>query len=177
MHRERLLKLAEHLEHGELGHDYFDIQSFNEGSSAKKPCGSAGCAIGECPIVFPHDWVFRLSVWTYQPRLVDGLKSLEDPFEDAGFFFDLPYRHTGFLFSFDGPGCDNENGTRSQGCRSRRNRYDVARELRAYVKHDGNVVAAFDEAWPGFMRTKEWQEWRSDHAFDLVDLGEPCSEI
>lgn len=53
MHAERLLKLAQHLETGKLGHDRFDFNYYN----AKFNCGTAGCAIGECPTVFPDDWI------------------------------------------------------------------------------------------------------------------------
>lgn len=53
----RLLKLAKHLESGKLGHEEFNFAQFN---NAKEPkCGTAGCAIGECPIAFPNDWEFR----------------------------------------------------------------------------------------------------------------------
>lgn len=53
---ERLQKLADHLLHGKLGHKVFSFDTFNSG---RKPiCGTAGCAIGECPIVWPGEWKF-----------------------------------------------------------------------------------------------------------------------
>lgn len=69
MNAERLLALAAHLESGALGHDVFDFAAFNmvvQGSGAVKQyrdvpagvCGTNGCALGECPILFPDDWYF-----------------------------------------------------------------------------------------------------------------------
>lgn len=63
LHFERLTKLANHLLHGKLGHKVFDFGNFNtfEEEMPEQPlniCGTAGCAIGECPIVFPDDWEF-----------------------------------------------------------------------------------------------------------------------
>jgi len=52
MHAERLLKLAQHLETGKLGHDGFDFKVYHD----EGDCGTVGCAIGECPTVFPDDW-------------------------------------------------------------------------------------------------------------------------
>jgi hypothetical protein len=52
----RLLKLAKHLESGKLGHEIFDFTQYNSSNSLE--CGTRGCAIGECPIVFPREWYF-----------------------------------------------------------------------------------------------------------------------
>lgn len=41
---------------GKLGHKKFDFTSWNDGKAYK--CGYSGCAIGECPIVFPKAWHF-----------------------------------------------------------------------------------------------------------------------
>ncbi len=67
MNKERLLKMAEHLEHGQLHHDAWCFNTFDAtcGSAenarkdfkAKVPddfCGSIGCAIWEIPFVFPE---------------------------------------------------------------------------------------------------------------------------
>ena len=54
MNRERLLQLADHLENGKLGHKIFDFIKFND--TTESMCGTAGCAIGECPILWPDDW-------------------------------------------------------------------------------------------------------------------------
>lgn len=56
-HIERLHKLADHLLHGKLGHAEFDFSRYNDSGIAR--CGTAGCAIGECPIVWPDHWRFN----------------------------------------------------------------------------------------------------------------------
>lgn len=61
MNKARLLKLAKHLKSGKLGHKNFDFSCFNEDDSGNSPvhkCGTNGCAIGECPILFPRSWYF-----------------------------------------------------------------------------------------------------------------------
>ncbi len=57
MNKERLLKLAEHLESGKLGHKEFYFGNYNVGEFDGRGCGTSGCAIGECPIVF-KEWKF-----------------------------------------------------------------------------------------------------------------------
>ena len=56
---ERLRKLAYHLLNGKLGHEVFDFATFNEGSKGSNTCGTAGCAIGECPVIWPEEWHFE----------------------------------------------------------------------------------------------------------------------
>lgn len=63
MNKERLLQLAEHLDTGDLGHEEFNFNTFNstDGMLAIEQvgkCGTNGCALGECPILWPEDWVF-----------------------------------------------------------------------------------------------------------------------
>ena len=62
MNKERLLKLADHLEHGKLGHKVFNFEVYNTRKDGDYPrvnrCGYMGCAIGECPIIWPEDWEF-----------------------------------------------------------------------------------------------------------------------
>lgn len=60
---ERLRKLADHLMRGKQGHARFDFTRYNTGFSDEErmrddtaKCGTAGCAVGECPIVFPRQW-------------------------------------------------------------------------------------------------------------------------
>ena len=54
MNKEGLLLLADHLDYGKLGHEKFDFRQYNNVVGPK--CGTAGCAIGECPIVWPYYW-------------------------------------------------------------------------------------------------------------------------
>lgn len=69
---DRLEKIAEHLEKGELAHKVFDFRTYNseivkcdDGSFTKRTipnnkCGTHGCAVGEFPVIFPEnfDWNF-----------------------------------------------------------------------------------------------------------------------
>ena len=57
MNKERLVKIAEHLESGKLGADKFDYSSYGY----KSDCGSAACAIGEFATIFPMDWYNEVS--------------------------------------------------------------------------------------------------------------------
>jgi len=64
--RRRLLKLAAHLEKGNLGHKKFDFSVINTNcyedglydSPGPSKCGTHGCGLGECPVVFPRQWRF-----------------------------------------------------------------------------------------------------------------------
>lgn len=61
---DRLLQLADHLEHGKLGHKIFDFEHYNVTDGIQLTdgnCGTRGCAIGECPILWPNDWYFSVS--------------------------------------------------------------------------------------------------------------------
>lgn len=64
IHKKRLLKLAEHLESGKLGHNKFDFSVINcdlVGDAIKDTlfmCGTMGCAMGELPVCFPRAWTF-----------------------------------------------------------------------------------------------------------------------
>lgn len=58
----RLMKLANHLLKGKLGHKYFDFNYYNtNGNAVCQPnsCGFSGCALGEMPIIWPKDWRFH----------------------------------------------------------------------------------------------------------------------
>lgn len=64
MNAERLLKLAAHLESGKLFHDVFNMQVFSApagdadqraANEKQNVCRTAGCALGECKVVFPGE--------------------------------------------------------------------------------------------------------------------------
>ncbi len=94
MNTELLLELADHLEFGKLGHKKFDFSTYNDTTSRK--CGTAGCALGECPILFPYDWTWGMSG---NPFLVFGSKV--SPHHDAQRFFDINCAECDFLFHPD----------------------------------------------------------------------------
>jgi hypothetical protein len=58
-HLERLEKLADHLLNGKLGHQQFDFAFYNRNfDDGFQSCGTAGCAMGELPIVWPDKFRF-----------------------------------------------------------------------------------------------------------------------
>lgn len=72
IYKDRLLKLAAHLETGKLGHKIFNFDIINDIWEPK--CGTQGCALGELPIVFPDRWKFssRGSVLMSAPSDVES---------------------------------------------------------------------------------------------------------
>ena len=99
LYKDRLLKLAAHLETGELGHEVFDFALINDAQGPE--CGTRGCAIGELPIVFPDEWKFssRGSVFMSSP-----LEERRVNESGVRTFFSLSDKEYLFLFTpFDGP--------------------------------------------------------------------------
>ena len=95
MKKKLLLELARHLDDGKLGHKIFDFAQYNSGNQAK--CGTAGCAIGELPILYPDKWKF-------EPKYSEVLlikNSSEDACRDVEKFFDLirDFPLTGFYIT------------------------------------------------------------------------------
>lgn len=71
IHFTRLEKLATHLESGERGHAKFNFNHWTAGHYLNRNpvvpgCGTSGCALGECPVLFRKQWRFNGG----QPRLV-----------------------------------------------------------------------------------------------------------
>lgn len=96
----RLLKLAEHLEYGTLGHEVFDFESINDGASFDaNGCGTHGCAMGELPFVFPDQWKFKPD-----GELTAILLDDQEPYTDAEVakFFGIEQDDVVFLF-YPGP--------------------------------------------------------------------------
>lgn len=106
----RLLKLGNHLLTGTLGHERFDFCVWNAGKKKENGCGTSGCAIGECPIVFPESWIFaRTSAFGHQvPALLEVvedeqnhgqiLTSVSSILRSACEFFDLSGAEASYLF-------------------------------------------------------------------------------
>lgn len=57
--RDRLSMLAAHLKSGNLGHDRFDFNAFSDGNIKPNGCRTAGCALGECLLLWPDVWTYR----------------------------------------------------------------------------------------------------------------------
>jgi hypothetical protein len=57
LYKNRLLKLADHIvDRTKRGHKKFDFSTVTD--SISNTCGTAGCAMGECPIAFPKSFKF-----------------------------------------------------------------------------------------------------------------------
>lgn len=100
---QRLLKLARHLERGKLIHEEFKFTTWNEAPWARKTkskipsCGFSGCALGECPGVFPG--------WTFGDGRVVGTTPTyrsKDGYDAAEIFFGLSPIESRMLFSGGG---------------------------------------------------------------------------
>lgn len=101
-----LRQLANHLLHGELGHENFDFAVYNENvcvgdgrddinyyfTPMPGHCGTNGCAIGECPILWPNEWRFKPS-----PVLISE-KRLSFTDIDAMCFFNIGRNEFDLLF-------------------------------------------------------------------------------
>jgi hypothetical protein len=84
MNTERLLKLADYLEAGQLLHKKFDFtvvngpghyhESGNVFDFDEHGCGTAGCAIGELVGLFPDSWAFFKDETTEFTRYSPALK-------------------------------------------------------------------------------------------------------
>jgi hypothetical protein len=59
LYKERMMILVSHLFHGVLLHPNFSMACWNRNGTAEHPCGTHGCAIGECPAVF-DEWYANL---------------------------------------------------------------------------------------------------------------------
>lgn len=136
LYKDRLLKLAEHLEKGILGHKEFDFSTVSFGKlQPTKGCGTNGCAIGELPIVFPEDFYYKPSecnlglsdeLRTYNPLLIKG--SYTDSFSDAEKYFNLNSTESGGLFTSDFDPPWNKTKLNFEATR-----YEVAQGIRNFI--------------------------------------------
>lgn len=121
--RRRLLKLAEHLESGTLGHAKFNFGSLNEGERAKKGCGAEGCGLGEMPIVFPKQWCFD-----HNGEVVLKTGSTGDAFGDARQFFRIT-NHESIRLFISGMLCEWASSILYADA----TRYQVAKSIRQFI--------------------------------------------
>ena len=100
MRADRLQQLAAHLRAGRHGgHQRFDLmivrQPFTyvekQQPMARQHCGTAGCAMGELPVVFPQDWEFPAGLDTVCLRTA----SCADLYDEVAVFFGI-YRTDAF---------------------------------------------------------------------------------
>jgi hypothetical protein len=132
LHKDRLLKLAEHLERGKLGHKVFDfsrVNGFVNCNPSRKACGTNGCAMGELPVVFPKSFKFGDTIGC-ETEVVDvngwDVHDAVDP------FFGLGSEESGHLFY------PNEQKPKLFGGRKlgpKATRKQVAANIRDFIKH------------------------------------------
>lgn len=132
MNKERLLKLADHLEHGKLGHKVFDFTKLNYNDiSDENRCGTNGCAIGECPIVFPEFWQFSKE-YAYSPLLKSD-HHFGDSFSCATEFFEISFYDADYLF-IPSEDDDETNPEDSDGfLNAKSTKEEVAARIREFV--------------------------------------------
>ncbi len=140
-HRERLKTLARHLDTGKLGHKRFDFNHFNRlyywDKEAEKfsprpgkafapvGCGFAGCAIGECPVVWPEAWTFA------GPNPVLRTNTGDYPTTSAERWFGLSKAAIGHLFMPFEQKPARFGGKKLDG---RATRKEVARNIVAFLR-------------------------------------------
>ncbi len=133
MRADRLLKLADHLKHGKLGHAVFDYDVMNmnrnmDGRAYCLPpphtCGSNGCALGELPFCFPDEWEF-------DSNGIPVLKKNKNQICDWIQFFDISEKDMQFIFYPRQNSEDNPDGL-PKGATS----YDVAKRIRAFISKE-----------------------------------------
>lgn len=106
IYEKRFLKLAEHLEQGRPGgHKKFDFSQIHANHGTPKHCGSAGCAMGELPVIYPRLWAFELPSADPEEAKYDFLrvflKKNGNPrliWEDVAEFFGVGYEDAVDLF-------------------------------------------------------------------------------
>ena len=142
MIKDRLLKLAEHLESGKLAHKRFDFRRINVDwvpgartvESAIGYCGTSGCALGELPIVFPDDWSFSAS---NKDKLVVDDRAPNTVFDRAQEFFELSEADCSALFAPESPrawvGFDEDEFDDEPGLHGDASAKDVAQNIRDFV--------------------------------------------
>lgn len=99
MNIQRLHELYCHLKYGDLAHEKFDFTTFSRNATVNQ-CGSAGCAIGECPDIWPNDWKWNLGGYNIDAVTLKGDTDY-DSFEGAEEWFELSYYECRHLFSPD----------------------------------------------------------------------------
>ena len=137
MNKERLLKIADHLEKGELAQT-FDFSSISFGINEDNTCGTHGCALGEFPIIFPEDWEYELigeaSGFAVYPK--NETNKIGDVFEK---YLGLEYHEYAALFepfadeSIEKVNSDLQRSERLEYLDTDATKEQVARNIRIFV--------------------------------------------
>lgn len=122
----RLEELAVHLEEGVLGHEVFDFGTLN---NANNRCGTAGCAIGECPILWPKYWEFSDKSTV---KLIGRLGNSDSISSDSSMeWFDIDTDEENHLFY---PNWQHPRKYGGKYLTTYATRQDVAANIRAFIK-------------------------------------------
>jgi hypothetical protein len=104
--KRRLLKLADHLEKGpkkaKWAHKKFNYAFFDSEDgemNSKYHCGTAGCAIGECPAVFPRYWKFQADQFGGFLNIILNNDFSRYEFQAAQEFFKINEGEAEYLFN------------------------------------------------------------------------------
>lgn len=127
----RLLQLAAHLESGKLGHDRFDFGTVHDPGGSPKSCGSAGCAMGELPIVFGADWRFGTHEECLDYCIAPMWKTPDNDTDfDVAEFFGIDSQEVLALFYPD----DEVEWLDNRMLTADATRYEVADSIRRFVR-------------------------------------------
>lgn len=113
-----------------MGHKEFHFGKWNGGNLGKNGCGTLGCAIGECPILFPRHWHFDAECG-YWPKLKSGPTTSSDGAAD---YFNLSRPEVFHLFV---PVMQRPDEFGGQYLDRDATRHQVARNIYAFLKKKG----------------------------------------
>ena len=128
---QRLQKLHDHLVKGQLNHTVFDFAKFHSHTG----CGTAGCALGEAPYLFPDDWQFVQQYGMTRPVL-KGLppSNFRASHRAAMQFFGISSKAADHLFF---PRLQTPKLYGGVVLTGRASKEEVARNIRLFIKRQG----------------------------------------
>ena len=129
---ELLQILHDHLLYGVLGHECFNIGVFSSGPRRENGCGTAGCAVGECTVVWPNEWAWDIKWDPVLRSKLDGQGFCADfPINHAREFFSLTDDETLHLFTAGGQNTERYGGVE---LRYNATKEEVAHNISEFIK-------------------------------------------
>lgn len=125
IHADRLLKLADHLDRGQLFHDQFNYWVV----SIQNSCGSNGCAMGECPVIWPEHFDYYWTNNSFTEAYPQLRKTGDIGSTAMEQFFSISETEAKYLFFGKGWSCSS-NPTKEE----------VAAHIRSFVASKGFKV-------------------------------------
>jgi len=138
---DRLETLSFHLLYNSLHHKRFDITQFT--NKAPNICDTAGCALGECPTVFPQDWEWSDYYSKYSP--ISNFPTLKvhhnlRTWECAKVYFGLNLTEAKHLFAAMDQHPEIYGGAELSYIATRD---DVAYQIRDFIKKNNTPIKRF----------------------------------